>query len=112
MPDGRRGSKPLADRDWLFGSRPRRLALEALLAGDAKTRWSKAQLARAAGVSPHGGIDEQVNGLVRIGLLEPRDGGYRLADPPVGYLDSLSQLLTDLGQLRDRRFTTSILRRR
>lgn len=98
----RRGAKPLTQRDWLFGSRPRRMALEALLSDEPGTRWSKARLARAAGVSPHGGIDEHVDGFVRIGLLQRRDGGYALADPPPPYLASLGQLLAQLHELPDR----------
>ncbi len=97
----RRGAKVLTRRDWLFGSRPRRIALEALLAEGPGEAWSKARLARAAGVSPHGGIDEHVAGFVDIGLLERRDGGYALADPPPPYLDSLTRLLRELRGLPD-----------
>jgi hypothetical protein len=61
-----------------------------------------AKLARAAGVSPHGGIDEHVEGFVSIGLLEARDGGYALADPPPAYLASLVALLGELSALPDR----------
>ena len=97
----RRGAKALTPRDWLFGSRPRRIALEALLAEGPGESWSKARLARAAGVSPHGGIDEHVAGFVDIGLLERRGGGYGLADPPPPYLDSLARLLRELRRLPD-----------
>lgn len=98
----RQGAKPLTRRDWLFGSRPRRMALEALLAEGPGEKWSKARLARAADVSPHGGIDEHVEGFVQIGLIERRDGGYALADPPPPYLDSLAALLAQLHGLPDR----------
>lgn len=95
-----RGRKALTDRDWLFGSRPRRLALEALFAAPDRS-WSKAALARAADVSPHGGIDEHVAGLTRIGLLE-RDGrGFRLADPLPSYATSLGELLAELQRVGD-----------
>lgn len=97
----RRGAKPLTRRDWLFGSRPRRMALEALLSAEPGARWSKARLARAAGVSPHGGIDEHVDGFLRIGLLERRDGGYALADPAPPYLASLMALVSQLAELPD-----------
>lgn len=97
----RRGAKVLTPRDWLFGSRPRRIALEALLAEGPGESWSKARLARAAGVSPHGGIDEHVAGFLDIGLLERRGGGYGLADPPPPYLDSLTKLLRELRRLPD-----------
>lgn len=98
---GRRGAKALTQRDWLFGSRPRRMALEALLSEAPGEPWSKARLARAAGVSPNGGIDEHVAGFVSIGLLERRGRGYALADPPPAYLDSLSALLAELRELPD-----------
>src|SRR3954471_6542643 len=95
-----RGRKALTDRDWLFGSRPRRLALEALFAAP-DHGWSKAALARAAGVSAHGGIDEHVAGLTRLGLLA-RDGDvFRLADPLPPYAASLERLLADLGTVAD-----------
>jgi len=97
----RQGVKPLADRDWLFGSRPRRLALEALLRAQDE-RWSKAALTRAASVSPHGGIDEHLAGFIRIGLVVERDGAYALADPPPAFVGSLAALLTALGGLPDR----------
>ncbi|MDO8212387.1 hypothetical protein [Conexibacter sp. CPCC 206217] len=77
------------------------MALEALLSEPPGERWSKARLARAAGVSPHGGIDEHVEGFVRIGLLEQRDGGYFMKDPPPPYRDSLAALLTQLETLPD-----------
>lgn len=95
-----RGRKALTDRDWLFGSRPRRLALEALFA-EPDRRWSKAALARAAEVSPHGGIDEHVAGFTRIGLLTDDGDGLRLADPMPAYAASLRGLLGELQRVRD-----------
>lgn len=77
------------------------MALEALLAGDSGEEWSKARLARAAEVSPNGGIDEHVEGFVQIGLIELRDGRYALKDPPPPYLESLGALLSELSQLPD-----------
>ena len=99
----KRGAKVVSDRDWLFGSRPRRLALEALLRDGTTRAWSKAELARAAGVSPKGGIDEHVAGFVRIGLVEPRDRGYGLVDPPPSFTSGLRQLLGQLKTLSDSR---------
>jgi hypothetical protein len=99
----KRGAKSVSDRDWLFGSRPRRLALEALLRDDPKRAWTKADLARAAGVSPKGGIDEHLAGFERIGLVVPRDRGYGLADPPPAFMPSLRQLLAQLAPLSDHR---------
>ena len=74
---------------------------EALLRDDPHRAWSKADLARAAGVSPKGGIDEHVAGFVRIGLVEPRDRGYALADPPPPYVPSLKRLLVQMAALPD-----------
>jgi hypothetical protein len=98
----RRGAQPLTDRDWLFGSRPRRLALEALLAAGPTSSWSKAALSREAGVSPHGGIDEHVEGFVRIGLLQARAGHYAISEPFPAFVASLADLLAELRGLPDR----------
>jgi hypothetical protein len=96
----KRGAKSLSARDWLFGSRPRRLALEALLA-DPGRRWSKAALARAAGVDPHGGIDEHVAGFASIGLVVREDGGYVLAEPLPPFAVALRALLGELRGIPD-----------
>lgn len=76
--------------------------MEALLAAGSARTWSKADLARAADVSPHGGIDDHVQGFLRIGLVEIRDGGYALTDPPPEYVRSLAGLLSELQTLPDR----------
>lgn len=74
MSDGKRGAKPLGRKDWLFGSAPRRRLLEEVLgAAPPEGGWTKTELARAAGVSPKGGVDEHVAGLASLGILEPRD---------------------------------------
>lgn len=73
MSDGprRRGAKALSDRDWIFGSRPRRRLLEAVVAPrPPKDGWTRPQLANKAGVVANGGADAQIDGLVRLGLLE------------------------------------------
>jgi hypothetical protein len=75
----RRGAKVLSDRDWVFGSRPRRRLLEAVLCGSAaQGEWSRPQLAKLAGVGANGGVDEHLNGLERLGLLEHDDKSERL----------------------------------
>jgi hypothetical protein len=74
MSDGKRGAKPLGRKDWLFGSAPRRRLLATVLGDEPPDGgWSKAALARQAGVSPNGGIDEHVAGLASLGLLTVRD---------------------------------------
>lgn len=77
MPDGKRGRKPLGRQDWIFGSAPRRLLLREILRRPVPERgWTKADLARAAGVSPKGGVDEHVDGLASLGLLTQDHGRW------------------------------------
>lgn len=74
---GKRGAKALTARDWIFGSRPRRLALRFVLEGPQPEQgWTKADIARAAGLSPKGGVDEHVQGLLALRLLTKCDGRY------------------------------------
>lgn len=74
-----RGSQRLSDRDWMFGSRPRRRLLEAtLLTPPPRAGWTRRQLAELAGVVANGGVDEHLGGLERLGLLKPQQGA-----PPV-----------------------------
>lgn len=97
---GARGVKALSSRDWLFGSRPRRLALEALVA-EPNRAWTKADLARAAGVSVHGGIDEHVAGFARVGLLVRDGASWRLAQPRGPVAGALEGLLDAIRPLPD-----------
>lgn len=77
MSDGKRGRKPLGRQDWLFGSAPRRVLLRELLAEPPPDDgWTKADLARRAGLSPKGGVDEHVTGFADLGLLQQRDGRW------------------------------------
>lgn len=105
---GNRGSKPLTYRDWLFGSRPRRLLLSYVLANrPGKDGWSKAALAGQAGVHPKGGVDEHVRGLLALDLLEDRDGRYwpPTSMPPVA--EKLIPLLRELEAFPDQHLDTS-----
>jgi hypothetical protein len=78
MSDGKRGSKPLGLRDWIFGSAPRRALLHVVLVDPAPDDgWTKADLARAVGLSPKGGVDEHVAGLASLGLLASDAGRWR-----------------------------------
>lgn len=80
MPGRRRGSKALTARDWLFGSRPRRLVLRFILDNEPpKEGWTKSQIATECGLSKHGGAAAHVEGLVALGLLDDADGRYRPA---------------------------------
>jgi len=105
---GKRGAKPLTSRDWLFGSRPRRLVLRFVLTnkpGD--DGWTKAALAKQANVHPKGGIDEHVRGLVALRLLRERAGRYWPADPTPELATRLMPVLDELDELPDRRIRTS-----
>lgn len=108
MASGRkRGAKSVSPRDWVFGSRPRRLALRFVLETEPpENGWSKSQLAEMAGVSPNGGIDEHVRGLLDLGLLVPTDDGaprirYTRAEPETDLEAPLRQLLELLDAIPD-----------
>src|SRR5438067_13827412 len=99
MPDGKRGAKPLGRRDWVFGSAPRRRLLAAVLFdAPPEEGWSKADLARAAGVSVKGGVDEHVAGLASLRLLR-RDDRRWLPDQTSGLASALRRVLTELEEL-------------
>lgn len=71
----RRGPRPLEIRDWPFGSRGRRLLLEAVLLGEQPDEgWRKVDLERAAAVE-RGGADRLLEGASALGLL--RSDGVR-----------------------------------
>ena len=91
LPVGDRGPKHLTPRDWLFGSRPRRLALAAILLGRTPVGgWTREDLASAAKVTLRG-IDAHLDGFERLGLIE-RDGrAFRLV--------AGAPLVTDLQRL-------------
>jgi hypothetical protein len=86
MSGRQRGAKALTARDWIFGSRPRRLVLRFILDSEPPTAgWTKSEIAVACGLSPHGGAAANVDGLVALGLLEEDERRYR----PVGLEHSL-----------------------
>ena len=95
---GKRGAKPVTARDWIFGSRPRRLLLLrcALSADVSEKGWTKAEIARRCELSPHGGADEHINGAVALGLLVERDGRYWPSSPMGKLASSIGDLLTQL----------------
>lgn len=105
---GKRGAKPLTSRDWLFGSRPRRLVLRFVLTNEpGDDGWSKATLARHAEVHPKGGIDEHVRGLVALRLLREQGGRFWPANPPPELAAHLMPVLRELEEFPDRRIGTS-----
>lgn len=99
MSDGRRGSKPLGLRDWIFGSAPRRALLQVVLVDPAPDAgWTKADLARAVGLSPKGGVDEHVAGLAALGLLAA-DAGRWHPRRTSGLARALGRVLSELERL-------------
>jgi hypothetical protein len=109
----RRGPKPLTARDWIFGSRPRRLALRFILRsepGDAG--WTKSEIADQSGVSKHGGIDEHVDGLVALGLLCEHNGRYRPGDPTAALHARVLELIDELESVPEQRISALLTERR
>src|SRR3954447_23472132 len=99
MSDGKRGAKPLGPRDWIFGSAPRRRLLHVVLAEPTPAAgWTKADLARAIGVSTKGGVDEHVAGLAALGLLA-QDGGRWRPGGRGGLAAALRRVLTELDRV-------------
>jgi len=101
-----RGSQTLSERDWVFGSRPRRRLLEAILTGrQPEQGWSRGALADRAGVGANGGVDEHLTGLLRLGLVtleQPNPQIWRRAEPPPKLAKKLAAVLRELGETTDR----------
>lgn len=96
LPVGDRGPKLVSDRDWIFGSRPRRLALATILApGPASQEWSRSALADAAEVTLRG-IDGHLDGFCRLGLIEQTAAGYRRTSPMPPLAKDLRRVLSQL----------------
>lgn len=89
----RRGARPLEIRDWLFGSRGRRLLLEAVLLDDEPSAgWRKVDLERAAAVE-RGGADRLLAGASSLGLLRWDGRRWRRGEPPPPLSGPLEQLV-------------------
>ena len=72
-----RGAKRLTARDWLFGSRPRRLVIRFILDNNPPDEgWTKTDIAVGCGLSVYGGATAHIEGLAALGLLKQRDGRY------------------------------------
>jgi hypothetical protein len=71
---GARGPKELSARDWLLGSRPRRLALEALLSVPPRA-WRVQELVERCGVGSRG-LDSHLRGLEHLGLAVRTEAGW------------------------------------
>lgn len=97
----RRGSRSIQIRDWPFGSRGRRLFLEAVLLGDPpRGGWRKVDLERAAGVE-RGGADRLLEGAASLDLVRAENGRWRPGSPPPLLAGPLEELLTLSRELPD-----------
>jgi hypothetical protein len=104
----RRGPHALTARDWLFGSRPRRLALCFVLGNrPGKAGWTKSEIAIQCEVDVHGGITNHLDGLVAIGLLRERGGRYWPAKK-TALARHVASLLNDLEDVPERRVTAIV----
>ena len=107
-----RGAKKLTSRDWIFGSRPRRLVLDFVLSNEpGEDGWTKTALAEQAEVHPKGGIDEHVLGLVALELLDERQGRYWPGHPGPGLADELRRLLRELERVPENRIVEEAARK-
>lgn len=99
-----RGAKPLTARDWIFGSRPRRLALHFVLnAIPSDAGWTKSDIAESCGVSKNGGADEHIRGFVALGLLRKQGGRYWPGATANGLGGRVAKLIDELEHVPDER---------
>lgn len=97
----RRGSRPVQIRDWPFGSRGRRLFLEAVLFEDPPPDgWRKVDLERAAEVE-RGGADRLLEGARSLGLLRTDGRRFSRGEPPPRLAGPLEQLVELSRELPD-----------
>jgi hypothetical protein len=96
-----RGSRSIQIRDWPFGSRGRRLFLEAVLLGEPPAAgWRKTDLEHAAGVE-RGGADRLLEGAASLDLLRAEGGRWRPGSPPPPLAGPLEQLVALSRELPD-----------
>lgn len=101
---GQRGSKALTARDWLFGSRPRRLILRFMLDNEPpKEGWTKSDIAGGCGLSKNGGATDHIRGLVALELLEEEDGRYRTGRVDGALFARVAALIDELEHVPDLR---------
>jgi len=100
----KRGAKRVTARDWIFGSRPRRLALRFVLSSTPLGEgWTKSDIAERCEVSRHGGADEHIRGLVALGLLSERGGRYWPGQSAGALGERVAALVDELEAVPDRR---------
>jgi hypothetical protein len=101
---GKRGSKPLTARDWIFGSRPRRLALRFVLRTPPPAAgWTKTEIAKHCEVGAKGGADEHVRGLLALKVITERDGRYLPTTPMSPLAERLRELVGALETVPEQR---------
>ena len=97
-----RGAKPLTARDWLFGSRPRRLVLRFVLDNEPPKRgWTKTDIAEGCGLSRNGGAAKHIRGLVALDLLDEEDGRYRPGALDAALFARVAALVDELERVPD-----------
>ncbi|MGH2921279.1 MAG: hypothetical protein ACRDKU_04340 [Gaiellaceae bacterium] len=101
---GQRGAKALTARDWLFGSRPRRLVLRFVLDNEPpKEGWTKTDIAKGCGLSRNGGATDHIRGLVALDLLDEDDGRYRIGPLDGALFARVAALVDELEHVPDLR---------
>jgi hypothetical protein len=96
-----RGARSLQIRDWPFGSRGRRLFLEAVLLDDPPPGgWRKADLERAAGVE-RGGADRLLEGAASLDLIRHAGSRWQPGSPPPRVAGPLERLVALSRELPD-----------
>ena len=96
-----RGSRALSIRDWPFGSRGRRLFLEALLLDAPPPEgWRKSELEAQVEVE-RGGVDRLLAGAAAVGLVEIDGHRWLPVQPAPTIAVPLSELTQSAGQLSE-----------
>jgi hypothetical protein len=99
----RRGAKKLTARDWLFGSRPRRLILRFVLDHQPpEGGWTKTDIAERCGLSKYGGATDHIRGLVALDLLYEENGRYRVGPIDGALFARVAALVDELERVPDR----------
>lgn len=101
---GQRGAKPVTARDWLFGSRPRRLVLRFVFDNTPPDKgWTKTEIAESCDLSKHGGAAGHIRGLVALDLLSEDEGRYWPGRIDSALFIRVAALVDELERVPDRR---------
>lgn len=69
--------------------------------GQPESGWTKTELAQVSGVGGKGGIDEQVEGFLRLGFLKADGDRFRVVEPHPELLTAIAGLLAALDDVPD-----------